>query len=81
MEFSYSEAKEWSIERLRFELDNLRHELREKESELRYLEREFDRSPGDWGGSHPIGLDTVPIEMAEIKKNIERINNIIRQKL
>jgi|WetSurMetagenome_2_1015567.scaffolds.fasta_scaffold43901_2 hypothetical protein len=81
MDFSFSEAKGWSIERLRFELDNLRHELRDKESELRYLEREFNRSPGDWGGSHPIGLDTVPVEMEKIREKIELINNIIRHRL
>ena len=67
MGFSIYEARTWSLERLRFELDTLREELRSQEADLRHLEMEYDLNPGDWGGSYPVGLDSIPKGIDNIK--------------
>lgn len=81
MSFSIDEAKKWSLERLRFELDTLREELRSQKADLRHLEMEYELNPSDWGGSYPVGLDSIPREINRIKDKIQALEDIIRSKL
>jgi len=73
----YSEVKNWSVERIRFELDTLEKDNQQCRAELRELE-DYDDSDGRGA---PVGIEINYRRISENDKKIETLRNKIRGKI
>jgi hypothetical protein len=75
------EAKNWSTERIKFEIETRRQDMRDAQQELSDIRMEFAEDPDSWGGSHPCGLDSIPNQIERLQKEIATLRDIMRSKL
>ncbi len=71
-----SEAKNWSVQRLQFEINTLEREIDKCREELRDLE-DYE----DDGRGAPVGIEVNYRRIANHEETIEKLRNIIRAKL
>ena len=88
------EARGWSIDKLRFELETLEREYDRLYREYRAIEEDYhnetpETNPSAFHPFHgyrlaeaaPIGLTTIPREMEHIKEQIKILREVLRGKL
>ena len=88
-----NEAENWTIERLRFELETLERKYDNLGRELREIEEDyydetpetnpsaFDRHGMRLADAAPVGLTSIPPRMDRIEKEIRMFRSIIRKKM
>lgn len=81
MGLDLGEAKTWSIERIKFEIETRRQDIQDLQQELSDIRMEYAEDPDTPGGGYPEGLDTIPTAIANIQQEINLLREIIRSKL
>lgn len=81
MRFNAEEAKFWSVDRLKFEIDTRRQQIAEMQRDYADLDAEYERNPGAWQGDMPAGLTYIPRGIDRLRSEIGQLENIIRAKL
>ncbi len=88
-----NEAKNWSVDRLRFEIETLERKYDELRTELREIQEDyyndtpktnpsaFDSLGMRTAAGAPIGLSSIPRELEHIKKQINALRDIVRSEL
>lgn len=81
MALDISEARGWSIERMKFEIETRRQDVQDLQRELSDLRLEYAEDPDSWHGSYPGGLDFLPRDISKLQNEIESLRELMRSKL
>lgn len=87
------EAGNWSVARLKFEIETLEREYDRQKRDFREIEEDylnetpetnpgaFDRHGFRLAAAAPCGLDIIPRQLESIQDDIDKLRNILRGKL
>lgn len=82
MALDVTEAKSWSMERLKFEIETRRQDIQDIQRELSDIRREYEEDPDSWGpGGYPGALDFMPRDIGNLQSEIEKLREIVRSKI
>ena len=81
MTLDMGEARNWSRERIKFEIETRRQDIHDLQQELSDIRMEYAEDPEGWGGSFPIGLDSLPNQIGSLQIEITTLRDIMRSKL
>jgi len=81
MALDTDEAKTWSTERVKFEIETRRQDIQDLQEELSDIRMEYAEDPDGWGGSYPVGLDSLPYRIGKLQEEITELREIMRSKL